>query len=546
MKLHLLLSLSGLVAASAVACTPGSTDGNGGAGAGSNDDTTSNGANGSVGSFMASGGGGSGGGSSGADPTTCEQAATAKTYLGCEFYPTVMANNVWSVFDFAAVVANGQAVDATVTVTGYGQNQTVTVPANSATTVYLPWVPALKGPDFDACTAATPLAATVRVPDGAYQLISSVPVTVYQFNALEYGTQGGPPGKDWSSCPAQQCGLACFSYSNDASLLLPATALTGNYRIFGYPGWQAANIGPTVGITGTQDNTTVTVTLAALGQIIGGGGVQTTQGPNGITSFTLQKGEVVQLVGTANSDFSGSLVQADKPIQVISGLPCRNIPDNVAACDHIEESVFPAETLGERYVIPTPTGPNGTAVSHTIRFYGNVDGTTLTYAGTPPPGAPTTLQAFQVWEAQQVTGSFEVTGSNAFAVSTFIQGAQLINPQGETGDPAHSIVTAAEQYRYKYVFLAPTDYDVNYVDVVMPPGTALTLDGAAVTPTTEPISADYVIARVSLPDVSGGSHVLTGDQAFGIQVVGYGSYTSYMYPGGLNLELIAPPPPPPQ
>jgi hypothetical protein len=30
----------------------------------------------------------------------------------------------------------------------------------------------------------------------------------------------------------------------------------------------------------------------------------------------------------------------------------------------------------------------------------------------------------------------------------------------------------------------------------------------------------------------------------GIQVVGYGSYTSYQYPGGLNLTLIAPPPPP--
>jgi hypothetical protein len=28
----------------------------------------------------------------------------------------------------------------------------------------------------------------------------------------------------------------------------------------------------------------------------------------------------------------------------------------------------------------------------------------------------------------------------------------------------------------------------------------------------------------------------------GIQVLGYGLYTSYQYPGGLNLEIIAPPP----
>jgi hypothetical protein len=38
--------------------------------------------------------------------------------------------------------------------------------------------------------------------------------------------------------------------------------------------------------------------------------------------------------------------------------------------------------------------------------------------------------------------------------------------------------------------------------------------------------------------------VLVSDKPVGLQVMGYGSYTSYQYPGGLNLGLIAPPPPP--
>jgi hypothetical protein len=29
-----------------------------------------------------------------------------------------------------------------------------------------------------------------------------------------------------------------------------------------------------------------------------------------------------------------------------------------------------------------------------------------------------------------------------------------------------------------------------------------------------------------------------------LQVLGYGFATSYQYPGGLNLQLVAPPPPP--
>ena len=31
---------------------------------------------------------------------------------------------------------------------------------------------------------------------------------------------------------------------------------------------------------------------------------------------------------------------------------------------------------------------------------------------------------------------------------------------------------------------------------------------------------------------------MTGNQEFGIVVYGFGNYTSYMYPGGLDLEAI--------
>lgn len=51
-------------------------------------------------------------------------------------------------------------------------------------------------------------------------------------------------------------------------------------------------------------------------------------------------------------------------------------------------------------------------------------------------------------------------------------------------------------------------------------------------------------ARVKLNGAAGGVHVVTGDQPFGIQALGYAAYTSYGYPGGLALQLIAPPPKP--
>jgi hypothetical protein len=107
------------------------------------------------------------------------------------------------------------------------------------------------------------------------------------------------------------------------------------------------------------------------------------------------------------------------------------------------------------------------------------------------------------------------------------------------GDPAQSVATAVEQYRVKYIFLAPQDYDVNFVDVVQPLTAQVTLDGAQVNVSPTPISSNYGVARVQLGAGNGGAHVLTSTEPVGIQVLGYGSYTSYQYPGGSNLDAIA-------
>src|SRR5690606_12821450 len=130
------------------------------------------------------------------------------------------------------------------------------------------------------------LSQTVKLASGAYHLTTTAPVTVYQFNALEYAGQGGPPGKNWSSCPGNISGIGCFSFSNDASLLLPSTAMTGNYRVFSYPGWATASIGSVVAITGTQDGTNVTVKLSSTASIVAGGGIAAA-GPGGTVTFTL-------------------------------------------------------------------------------------------------------------------------------------------------------------------------------------------------------------------------------------------------------------------
>jgi hypothetical protein len=75
-------------------------------------------------------------------------------------------------------------------------------------------------------------------------------------------------------------------------------------------------------------------------------------------------------------------------------------------------------------------------------------------------------------------------------------------------------------------------------------GISVIVDGQAAPPAIAVGSSSFGVSRVRLGPGANGAHLLIADQPVGIQVLGYGNFTSYQYPGGLNLELIAPPPPP--
>ncbi|MBN9160481.1 MAG: hypothetical protein BGO98_13090 [Myxococcales bacterium 68-20] len=496
------------------------------------------------------------------DPTTCAEAAASRTYVGCEYWATPGANIVQDIFDFAIAVANVGSESANVEVTGAnGLHWRINVGPGSLGKVYLPWIKELKGNNI------TSITASVIAKGSAYHIVSDRPVVVYQFSPLQFRAQGGDPGKDWSSCKKQNpTADDCYSYSNDASLLLPTTAMTGNYRIMGSYGFSRRPIdestqkpdpskeplpgyAPYFLVTATSNGTTVNVKLGPKGKVVGGAGIAAAPG-GGTVTFTLDAGDIAQVVGGVGRefDFSGSLLDADKPVQVITGVPCIDFPLDVIACDHIEETVFPAQTLGKHYVVAMPSGPKDNKVEHVVRFYGNVDGTKLTYRPQVPSGCPATLSAGEVVECGEVGIDFEVEGDHEFGVGTFLLGASKVDPQfsiqKSMGDPSQSFAVAVEQYRKKYVFLAPTDYTASYVDVVTSEGATLTLDGVDVSSQLMKIDGTtFFGAHIKLAVGNDGVHTLLSSKPSSIQVIGYGSYTSYQYPGGLNLGEIAPIPP---
>ncbi|MFO0758420.1 MAG: IgGFc-binding protein [Byssovorax sp.] len=457
----------------------------------------------------------------------CSPKALGKSYIGCDYFPTVTANLVGTQFHFAVAVSNTTGNAATVTITqGAAQITQVAVAANSVQVITLPWQDTLKGP---ASLSVIPFPSSVKVAQGAYRLQSTQPVTVYQFNPLEY-TTGGDCLSDFNAC----------SFSNDASLLLPTNAWTGTYRVaarhhfYSTSGFYA--------VTAKEDNTTVTVTPGPQSGSVKGGipGI----GANGAGQVTLNAGDVIEVVdagddgnGSDPNDVTGTLVAASKPVQVIGGHQCVYIPDNVGYCDHLEESMFPYETLANDYIVTAPLIPTGGNVPKVemVRVVATQDATTLTY-DPPQGGAPGSIATAGGWiEIPNNAGDFQISADKPILVVQYMEGQDA---GGNSGDPAMATAVAKSQYRTNYLFHAPTNYETSYVNIVAPTGEAVLLDGANVNGFSPIGNTGFSIARTSISNAGDGNHNASSAKAFGISVYGYGQYTSYWYPGGSDLTVL--------
>jgi hypothetical protein len=507
-----------------------------------------------------------GGAPSGGVPQTCAAAVELQSYIGCEYWPTISSNSqLYSGFEFAIVAANPTDSPSTVTVTrGTQQVAQTEVAPGGLQTIKLPWVMELKqqDPAFDGSGIVSAL-----VPDGAYKVSASVPITLYQFNPLEF--ELNPPPSD---CPDPTLMGTCNSFTNDASLLLPTTALRNDYFVMSAPalhlgqfGIQWINLPGSTMITATEDATKVTVISSAYTKP--GNGV-TAMSPGSQSTFDLNAGDVLALI-TADPpdaetslpgkpcitqpngltacptgpeyDLTGTRVSSDKPISVIGGHDCTFMPYSNYACDHLEESMFPVETLGKDLIV---TAPHSVAAIDTnpgqpdfmfVRVLSATDANEITFD--PPVNPPVTLNSGQWLEIGPVSQDFRVLAKNKISVAQYMVGEDFSGVSVGAGDPAISVAIPGEQYRVAYTFLAPTTYTHNFVNIVAKPGSNVTIDGQPVPDAefTAIGATGFGVARHKIP---GGAHSMKGDQNFGIVVYGYGSYTSYMYPGGLNLETV--------
>ena len=474
----------------------------------------------------------------------CSESATGRSYLGCDYWPTMTANSQLDPnFTFGVALSNPQTYEVRVTITGGALTapRELTLAPGAIETVTLPWVqelvaftptyPGCRGEGDPACRLPRAPARSTLRRGGAYHVRSDGPIAAYQFNPLNFSREGG-----------------LYSFTNDASLLLPQGVMRQRYVVSTWPNFviratlATTTYGGFVTIVGVAGEGT-TVTVRPTASVGAGPGVPIILAGTTAT-FTLQQGDALQLVSADSrvdaqgrgQDLSGTIIESSLPVAVYVGHDCTNIPEDRVACDHLEEQLLPAETWGRDSFV-SALRDRGAMTPSVVRVISQANDNRLTF-DPPDVQPPVTLAAGQVLQFAS-NRHVRVTGSGAFLASQFMigQGPRVAGMPG-AGDPAMVFEVPVQQYRAQYAFYVPTTYPQSFLNIVAPAGTPLLLDEQPLMGTPEVVSGHDVY---TLP-IAAGAHRLRSPTsvAFGIKVYGIAEYTSYMYPGGLDLQLITP------
>ncbi len=140
-------------------------------------------------------------------------------------------------------------------------------------------------------------------------------------------------------------------------MALPTSTLGTEYITMAYnepdmntPGW----FSPFTTITATENNTSVKFTMggdeSVSSEIAMNSGATLKNGES--IERIMNKGDVwVFSINGKGQDLSGSLIEATKPVAVVSGVNCAQIPQGNTPCNYIVEMEMPTNIYGKRYFI---------------------------------------------------------------------------------------------------------------------------------------------------------------------------------------------------
>ncbi len=332
-------------------------------------------------------------------------------------------------------------------------------------------------------------------------------------------------------------------FSTDAFMALPTDVLGTEYRVMSYPmasAGQGSEMPSQFMIIGVEDGTNVTIVPKSRTYL--------NKPANVPIDIVLNKGDVylLQSATFGGEDLTGSLIESDRAIAVISGHERAAIPEGAtlydgtpASRDHLAEQLPPVSAWGDSaFVVPHATADR----PDVVRILSSEDGNEIRINGT----LVATLAAGEFYEIPKLTAVAQVQASNPVLIGQFAptsMGVRNDQTFPAYGDPAMALVFPVEQFTNSYTIVSveKASFTRNFVNIVVESAgvASMTLDGNPIPASqfTAIAGTTYFYAQI---DLAQGTHNLAGAKPFGVTVYAFGDVDSYSYTGGTLTKTITP------
>ena len=237
------------------------------------------------------------------------------------------------------------------------------------------------------------------------------------------------------------------------------------------------------------------------------------------------------LIGRNVTDLTGSRIVSNKPLTVISGHECGNVPSTQPSCEHLTQQIPPTSTWGWEFLL-VPFG--GRNVGQYYKIVSSQNNTMVTRT------CNSVISTRKLSTPGDSFTFFTSTSTYCFVTSD----KPVLVAQLGVGDPIISILPSLNQYTNHYSFfsLNTSDFNIHQISVSVLAQyyqpSSIRLDDQPISCSWSPIynNGGILVGYGCHRSVTGGmTHVVSHDNLDGrlaVLVYGYGDLRGYGYLAG--------------